>query len=90
MKNGITCPECNGNGFSEGYVCPGFKLIKIKCSFCGESGQVTVVDMLRRENGKKMRDDRMARGVSLREEAKKLGLKPSELGDKERGILRRP
>lgn len=84
------CPYCNGQGGSTGIGCGpgGCKLISLVCGMC-EGGKVqaaqlpTMLEAIKR--GQARRDDRVARGLSLREEAKRLGVTVLRLSDEERG-----
>jgi hypothetical protein len=86
----MKCPECNGTKI-RGHSRPFLKWEKLSimtfgCDFCGETGKVTQKDLNRRAKGKKLRDDRVAREVTLRDEAKRLGIGVVELSNMERGI----
>jgi hypothetical protein len=63
--------------------------MEIPCRYCEGAGEVTTVraDVIRRgiAVGAELRADRLSRGLSLREEAKRLGIRPSELSDRELG-----
>jgi len=81
-----TCAHCDGHGFTIGYGCPGFRPVKMKCGQCGGDGLLTDEDVERIHRGKEMRRKRIARDLSLREQAKRLGVSVIELSNLERGI----
>ena len=80
-----TCPDCKGAKELHGYACPGFRPITIPCSLCMGNGEVpeSVIEAV--ENGKAMRADRLARGLSQREESARLHISPVELSHLEGG-----
>lgn len=55
------------------------------CSRCAGTGEVSQEDADRYAAGQVLRRDRLHRMVSLREEAARLGITPSELSKRERG-----
>lgn len=83
----ITCPHCNGDRrvfmFWDGSEHRGSGFVN--CSTCKGEGFITDEHMTRIVEGKKRRDDRVERGVSLKEEAERLGINPVELSAIERG-----
>lgn len=79
----VICPTCDGCKEYEVYACPGFRRVLIPCSRCKATGRVTEVEAQRVEAGRQMREARVARGLSLRQEADRLGLTPMELADLE-------
>lgn len=84
----LTCPMCEGRKESEAVLCGhGHCQIKmVKCSLCEGAGQVTEDHAERYREGRRRRDDRVARGKSLREEANRLGISASALSRIERGV----
>lgn len=82
-----TCPHCDGErrvfAFWDGPNVSGSGYVD--CSTCKGAGTVTPEHMQRIVDGRKRRDDRVARRVSLAEEARRLGIKPVELSAIERG-----
>ncbi len=87
----MPCPDCRGSGrtiashvryASGGGACN----VPMKCSQCGGTGQIpdAMLDWIAR--GKAMRDRRVeVERRSLREEAKRRGMSPSELSAMEQG-----
>lgn len=82
------CPFCAGAGKIRGFGCPGFRHVEIDCVECFGSGEVPASREEAITEGERRRQDRIAREVSLRDEAKRLGISPAELSDIEAG--RRP
>lgn len=82
----MNCPNCESRGYNIGVACPGFQPVKMTCEVCGGAGRCTQDDIDRLEKGHKMREDRIARHVSLRVEAKRLRLTPVQLSRLERGL----
>jgi hypothetical protein len=82
----IVCPECKGAGETTGMGCPGFRPVKIPCFLCKGEKQISEERLQWIATGEAMRQDRRKRGVSLREEAKRLGIGPSDLTDMEFGV----
>lgn len=80
-----TCPECKGNGFKSGFVCPGFKPITLPCALC-KGGKVISEEQMRWvEHGVKLKAARLAKRIPLRESARLQGIMASELSDIEFG-----
>jgi hypothetical protein len=71
----IICPSCKGAGQSHGIMCgpAGCRTGALKCSTCDGSGVVTHEHLARIEYGRLMRQDRVRRRLTLREEAARLG-----------------
>lgn len=80
------CPECKGTKVMHGMGCPGWKPITFPCITCKATGSVpqAMLDAWI-PAGNAMREDRRARGLSLREEAKRRNMDPSRLSDMEFG-----
>jgi len=81
----IECPECHGKGTITALVCPGGIIKQEPCTLCDGFGTISDEQIERGENGKKLRQDRLSRNMSLREEAAKIGITPYELSRIERG-----
>ncbi len=81
----MKCPSCDGKGYNVGYACPGFRLVRLDCQVC-DGGNLAAEGDQRLKKGQAMRDDRIARDMSLREEAKRLGISPVELSRIEHGV----
>lgn len=80
------CASCHGTGKVTGYACPGFRPVQMNCSDCNGEGAISDALAARKAKGKAMRDDRVARGLSLGEEAKRLHISPVLLSHWEHGI----
>ena len=83
----IICPHCKGRKTS-----PAFVTIKTGCSFqevdcftCKGAGFITRDHSDRIIKGEGIRLERIKRGLSLRQEALRLGIKPIKLARLERG-----
>lgn len=88
------CPSCKGKRPSLAMV-DGYRdgkrfgeMRELACLTCNGKGSITAEHLERIAQGRRMRDDRVARGISLREEAKRLGISPAELSDREHGRLK--
>lgn len=84
----MKCPRCHGSPESVAFVkfaSGGCRLVKVGCELCGSTGTVAPEVEARYREGRRRRDERMVRGVSLREEAKRLGITAAELSRLERG-----
>ncbi len=77
----VDCPTCRGAGEYEVRVCPGWRSRIVKCERCKGSRRVTRAEAERVAEGRRRYQDRVSRGVSLRDEAARLGLTPRELAD---------
>lgn len=81
----MICPRCNGAGAYRALVCPSGELRDITCSLCGGARELSDEQALRLEDGARMRRERIDRGESLREAARRLGISPSDLSRLEHG-----
>ena len=87
----MECPECKGKkeimGFfairSDGSGCDPCRMFS--CPRCHGTGNVPDEMAGWMEAGKRMKADRLARNMTLRQEAEARGLRPSELSSMERG-----
>ncbi len=79
-----TCPHCEGRKDRTLVICGVGPRASI-CNFCEGKGEVTPEKAIAWIDGQALMDDRQARGLSLREEAKRLGITPRELSDREWG-----
>ena len=84
----MICPNCSGSKtipallhHSDGSGNWGC----IQCSVCQGKGVITPEGLERLKQGNSMRLDRIGRGLSLREEAKRLGISPIVLSHREQG-----
>lgn len=91
MTPAVTCPNCLGKGYTFAHV-RGIRDGKtfsefrdLVCSTCFGDKVITADHQARITKGERRREDRKARGLSLREEAKRLGISPVELSDIENG-----
>jgi len=89
----VICPDCNGTGRTKGPVhinmgdLPHRWVDSLKCFCCGGARSITREHFDARWRGRKLREERIARGESLLEAAKLQGISPSELSSRERGAL---
>jgi ribosome-binding protein aMBF1 (putative translation factor) len=60
----------------------------VDCPTCGGTGRITEQRLGWWYEGRAMSEERKSRGVSLREEAGRLGIKPSKLSDMEHGRVK--
>jgi hypothetical protein len=83
----VLCPECNGrkSGLVHLKTTSGGRWENRKCEFCDGLGHVRQHQLDKWRECEAMRDDRKARGMTLRAEAARLGISPSELSDREWG-----
>ncbi len=85
-----TCPRCEGKGhIGPVHINRGNKphewVEKMDCDFCRTSGEITDDHMKAIGLGKQLREKRVGREESLRDAAKRFGMKPSELSAFETG-----
>ena len=88
------CPRCDGKkemtAFVDGRRTDGSHwgdLRTLKCFTCKGGGTVTDKHMERIKAGEMMRENRVQKGLGLREAAKQLGIIATELSSRERGDL---
>jgi hypothetical protein len=62
--------------------------LSIDCELCEKTGKIGREKVAWRKAGRRMREERIARRVVLREEAKKRGMDPLLLSRMERGIVK--
>lgn len=88
--NFVPCPECNGAGLVNvvWQGLPESVADAAECPVCRGIGEISPRHAARLETGRAMRKDRIARGVSLAEEAARLGIGKRELADREWGRCR--
>ena len=72
----MICPMCNGKGESQGFACgpTGGRIGAFPCLTCKGTGEITEEHVARIVEGQRLFEDRQARNVSQREEAKRLGM----------------
>lgn len=78
----ITCPDCHGTG----KILVAFKMIDLVCDRCGGSGKCPAIMLEWMEKGRVLRQERLSRRVSLREESLEKGMDVMILSHAERGI----
>lgn len=77
------CPSCvDGNSYGFGKL---GKPVVIKCDVCNGTDLVDNLTLVKIEKGKILKEERIARGITLRNEAKWLKVDASELSKLERG-----
>ena len=83
----MTCPICKGKKESFGIGCgsQGCKPMRMRCFQCKGTGEITKEMMKWIETGKEIREARLKRDISSREEAKRLNMLPSAYSDIESG-----
>ena len=84
----MRCANCDGTGKVFGFLKyrdNGCTAGQLPCSQCRGSGELSDEQRSRIEDGRRRRDDRVARGLNLRDEARRLGITPAELSDIEWG-----
>jgi hypothetical protein len=81
----VRCEHCEGRGWVDGFVSSG-RLETLLCLRCEGKGEVSVLVAGRMAEGRRRRDDRLARGLSVRQEAERLGITAVRLGEIERGL----
>jgi hypothetical protein len=64
----------------------GYSVHRIDCLTCQGAGEVTEEHMARVEAGRKLREDRVARGLTLSQEAERLGVSREALSKREWGL----
>jgi DnaJ-class molecular chaperone len=78
------CPRCAGEGEYTLLIHGAERQAQV-CSNCHGIGVVTAEQWERCEQGRALRRDRVARKMSLAEEARRLGISAVELSDREWG-----
>ncbi len=82
----MICPTCDGTGTARGFACGNGRLLTSwPCDRCGATGQISDEQHAEIERGRDVRAERMARGLTLRDAAKALGISAVELSAVERG-----
>ena len=85
----VKCPDCDGEGITEalmnfgGFCAP----MKKKCTRCDGRGQIPEEMLDWKKIGAAMKQDRLDRGLSQREEADRIGIHVAELSQMEAGIV---
>jgi hypothetical protein len=82
MAEPVSCPECRGAGRKHIHIYhAGWQFVT--CWECQGAGSFTPADLAWIAETERLRADRLARGLSLRDEAKRLGIATQELVDRE-------
>lgn len=84
-----TCPHCRGERYGVALVrftrptrC---EEVRMPCSTCGAEGTLSTARADRLNVGGELRRDRIARGLTVADEAARLGIAPAELNAREHG-----
>jgi hypothetical protein len=85
----MNCPECEGMGEIHAIGCgkEGPVGLTFGCELCGKTGKIDAVKQVWREEGRKLKDERLARGMLLGVEARQRKMDLVVLSKMERGIL---
>lgn len=83
----VKCPDCNGKkrGIVHLNTVSGGRFEVRDCTFCEGTGFVRGHKAEKWREGEALRHDRKLRGLTLRQEAARLGISPSELSRREWG-----
>ena len=90
MSKTITCPSCDGEKGGMALVnfgAQGCQQMWMGCSQCKGEGVIPEEMLSWMARGEKMREDRFSRDLSLREEAKRLGISVVEYSQMEYGRI---
>lgn len=83
------CTDCEGTGKATALVRFAMPVrceeVTMACPRCDGVGAFSEAHLARIRVGEELRRDRVGRAVSLREEAKRIGITERELNDRERG-----
>ena len=85
----MICPICSGEKRLSGIGCSTKKCfipVSLECELCKAVGWIEMKIYNRYQRGQCERQGRIKREITLREEAKRLGISPSRLSRMERGI----
>ncbi len=88
MTTTVTCPDCHGRGTIEGLANvqgKGCEWRTMTCFRCKGEKVISETMITWMQRGEAMSEDRKSRGLSLREEAKRLGIHVVELSHMEHG-----
>lgn len=91
----LSCVSCDGKGvqigmfprYAPGYEGPRKPYIELKCSRCDGTGQMPAIHVEWMKTGEEMKRERLSRNMTLRAEAVRRGMSPSELSKMEQGIV---
>lgn len=86
----VRCPNCGGGGeiIFHKHVLSERVFKSRHCDYCDGSGRVRAYMAEKWQDGELMRLSRLTRGLSLRQEAKRLGITPEELDRRENGRIK--
>ena len=79
----MICPECHGRG----KILTRHKDIVLECQFCASTGEITEEQSGWVTEGRKLKDVRMEKRLSLHKAARKLGIQALTLSSMERGMI---
>lgn len=82
----VKCPRCDGAGKTFGMACPGFVPVEMECLVCHGAGAVSQETVEQVAEGRAIAKRRISKDLSLRELAKKLGVRPTRMSEIERGL----
>lgn len=92
MSDGIVCPNCDGEKqqtvFADGHHPDGTRwgdIRTVACNVCRGVGTITSEHQQRIDHGKRLRAERVAKGLTLREAARLEGVTASEISAREFG-----
>lgn len=84
----MKCPDCNGHREGMVHLNRGdqpHEWRMMPCRTCQGSGSIDEDHANRIGEGERLKAERLARGMGLRQEAARLGISPVELSDRENG-----
>ena len=87
----VLCPYCKGEKKQFVHLntinpkTHGFQWVPCMC--CKEKGEITDEHYTQIKHGKLLRKSRIDRGLTLRQEAERLGISAIELSKRERGVI---
>lgn len=89
-----TCPDCNGSGetlaffpcYGPDHKGPRKPVLEMKCHRCKGEKVIPVEMLIWIATGKQLREERLARNMTLRKEAERLGVSPTVLSAMEQGM----
>ena len=84
----MICPVCNGKKEVFAFTLrEGGKCVNMPCELCVGYGQVSDIHQAWIKEGKCLKDERIQRGITLRIEARRRGMRASVLSAMERGRI---
>lgn len=88
----MTCPACHGSRVTRVVACSttGCREHDEVCRTCEGTGEMPADLAAQLQEGERRRQDRIARGLSLREEARRLEISATDLSDMEHGRMAFP